>query len=179
MKQSKNNKIGFTCSSFDILHPGHIIMLKDCKTVCEYLIIGLQTDPTIDRNTKNKPIQSFEDRKIMIESIRYVDEVVEYTTEDELYGIIESINPDVRIIGTDWKEKEYTGFQLNIPIHWHIRSHNHSTTNLRLKIAKAEKLKDRIGYVSQQIAAANRTDGWTNAGMKEELIRLIEELNSI
>lgn len=172
-------KVGFTCSSFDILHPGHAIMLKDCKNVCDHLIIGLQTDPTIDRATKNKPIQSFEERKIMIESIKYVDEVVEYSTEDELRELIISINPDVRILGTDWKGKEYTGFELDIPIYWHVRDHDYSTTNLRLKIAKAERIKERIGYVNQQIAASDRVDGWVNAGMEKELIRLVEELNSI
>lgn len=178
MTQSKT-KVGFTCSSFDLLHPGHIIMLKDCKNVCDHLVVGIQTDPTIDRETKNKPIQSFKDRKIMIESIKYVDEVVEYSTEDELYGILQSINPNIRILGTDWKEKEYTGFELDIPIHWHVRDHDHSTTNLRLKIAKAEKIKERIGYVKQQLAASERVDGWVNAGMKEELTKLVEKLNSI
>tara|TARA_B100000287_G_scaffold433811_1_gene496492 strand:- start:4321 stop:4731 length:411 start_codon:yes stop_codon:yes gene_type:complete len=131
-------KIGFTCSSFDILHPGHIIMLKDCKNVCDHLIVGLQTDPTIDRSTKNKPIQTFEERKIMIESIRYVDEVTVYSTEDELYQLIQRINPDVRILGTDWKGKEYTGIDLDIPIYWHIRNHDWSTTNLRKRVAKQE-----------------------------------------
>jgi len=131
------DKIGFTCSAFDLLHPGHILMLKDCKNVCDYLIVGLQSDPTIDRENKNKPIQTLEERKIMIESIKYVDEVVIYHTEQELIQLMESVNPDIRIIGSDWRGKEVTGANL-IPIHWHERNHNFSTTNLRKRIALNE-----------------------------------------
>ena len=130
-------KIGFTCSTFDLIHPGHILMLKDCKNICDYLIIGLQTDPTIDRVEKNKPIQTLEERKLMIESIKYVDEVKIYNTEDELISLMEEINPDVRIIGSDWHIKNITGKELNIPIYWHKRDHNYSTTNLRKKIIKS------------------------------------------
>ena len=172
-------KVGFACSSFDILHTGHAIMLKDCKNVCDHLVVGIQTDPTIDRPSKNKPVQSFEERKIMIESIKYVDEVVEYSTEDELYELIQSIKPDVRILGTDWKGKEYTGFDLNIPIHWHVRDHDYSTTNLRLRIAKAEKIKERMNYLRQQIAASGRLDGWSLDGAKDELKILEKQLNSM
>ena len=82
---TKRKRVGFTCSSFDLLHPGHIVMLEDCKTVCDYLIIGLQTDPTIDRKSKNKPVQTIDERKIMISAIKHVDEVMLYQTEQELY----------------------------------------------------------------------------------------------
>lgn len=129
------HKTGFTCSAFDLIHPGHILMLKDCKRVCDYLIVGLQSDPTLDRpHSKNKPIQTLAERKIMIESIKYVDEVIIYNTEDDLIKLIETIKPDIRIIGSDWKGKSITGDNLNIPIHWHDRNHNHSTTNLRKRI---------------------------------------------
>ena len=131
-------KIGFTCSTFDLLHPGHIQMLKDCKTVCDYLIIGLQVDPTVDRTNKNKPIQSLKERKIMIESIKYVDEVITYKTEHDLEILLQKINPDIRIIGSDWKNKKITASNLNIPIYWHNRNHNWSTTNLRKRIAKEQ-----------------------------------------
>lgn len=131
------HKIGFTCSSFDLIHPGHILMLKDCKNVCDYLVVGLQSDPTIDRKDKNKPIQTLKERKIMIESIKYVDKVVIYHTEQELIQLMESINPDIRIIGSDWRGKEVTGANLT-PIHWHERNHNFSTTNLRKRIALNE-----------------------------------------
>ena len=131
------HKIGFTCSSFDLLHPGHILMLKDCKNVCDYLIVGLQTDPTIDRKNKNKPIQTLKERKIMIESIKYVDEVKIYNTETELIELIKQVNPDIRIIGSDWKEKQITGGDLNIPLYIHERNHNYSSTNIRKRIAKS------------------------------------------
>jgi glycerol-3-phosphate cytidylyltransferase len=113
-------------------------MLEDCKNVCDYLIVGLQSDPTLDRESKNKPIQTLKERKIMIESIKYVDKVIVYNTEEELVELIKEVNPDIRIIGSDWKEKKITGSELNIPIHWHNRNHNYSTSNLRKKIFKNE-----------------------------------------
>ena len=128
------HKVGFTCSAFDLLHPGHILMLQDCKKVCDYLIVGLQTDPTIDRNTKNKPIQTLEERKIMIESIKYVDEVKIYSTEDQLVELIKNINPDIRIIGSDWEGKKITGGDLNIPLYIHERDHDWSSTNFKNRI---------------------------------------------
>lgn len=131
-------KVGFTCSSFDLLHPGHVVMLKDCKNVCDYLIVGLQTDPTIDRKDKNKPIQTFRERELMIRSIKYVDEVAKYETEAELYELIKDLNPEVRILGTDWKDKEFTGHDLEIPIHWHNRDHDWSTSELRSRIYRVE-----------------------------------------
>ena len=127
--------IGFTCSCFDLLHAGHILMLQDAKRQCDKLIVGLQTDPTIDRpDTKNKPIQSFEERKIQLEAVKYVDEVFIYDTEEELYKKLLFINPDVRILGSDYIGKSFTGDDLDIKIYYHDRNHNYSTTNLRKKI---------------------------------------------
>ena len=126
--------IGFTCSCFDLLHAGHIIMLQYAKARCDRLIVGLQTDPTIDRPEKNKPIQSLEERRIQLEAVRYVDEVFTYDTEEELYKKLLDINPDVRILGSDYIGKSFTGDDLDIPIHYHERKHNYSTTNLRKKI---------------------------------------------
>lgn len=140
-KKYSDKKIGFTCSCFDLLHCGHCLMLKDCKNQCDVLIIGLQTDPTLDRKEKNKPIQEYEERKIMIESIKYVDEVIEYSTEAELYEILKKLNPDVRIIGTDWKGKPYTGYELPIKMYWHVRDHDWSTSNLRKRVYENEKKK--------------------------------------
>ena len=142
-------KVGFTCSSFDLLHAGHYLMLKDAKAQCDYLIVGLQTDPTLDlayrmktdNKQKNKPIQSYEERKIQIEGCRYVDEVVEYSTEDTLYELLKKINPDVRVLGSDWEGKEFTGHDLNIPIHWHNRDHDFSTSNLRKRVYEGELKK--------------------------------------
>ena len=136
---NKKLKVGFTCSSFDLLHPGHVVMLKDCKNVCDYLIVGLQIDPTVDRKEKNKPIQTLKERSFMIRSIKHVDEVVKYETEAELYDLIKDLNPDVRILGTDWQDKEFTGHDLDIPIYWHKRDHDWSTTALRNRIYYAEK----------------------------------------
>ena len=127
--------VGFTCSCFDLLHAGHIIMLKYAKARCDRLIVGLQTDPTIDRpDTKNKPIQSLEERQIQLEAVKYVDEIFTYDIEEDLYKKLLFINPDVRILGSDYIGKSFTGDDLNIKIYYHERNHNYSTTNLRKKI---------------------------------------------
>ena len=135
-------KKGFTCSCFDLLHAGHIKMLQDARNQCDYLIVGLQTDPTVDRpDTKNKPIQTLEERQIMLSAIRFVDEIVIYTTEGQLYEYLRDNPPDVRILGTDYKGKDFTGKDLDIDIYYHKRDHNWSTTNLRKRIAKEENKK--------------------------------------
>ena len=126
-------KIGFTCSCFDLLHAGHILMLKDAKEQCDKLIVGLQTDPT-DRPEKNGPIQSLEERRIQLEAVKYVDEIFTYDTEKELYKNLLDIKPDVRILGSDYIGKSFTGDDLDIKIYYHDRNHNYSTTNLREKI---------------------------------------------
>ncbi len=126
--------IGFTCSCFDLLHAGHILMLKDAKTQCGKLIVGLQSDPTTDRLEKNKPIQSLEERRIQLEAVKYIHEIIEYTTEKDLYKKLLEINPDVRILGSDYMGKSFTGDDLDIPIYYHERNHNYSTTNLRKKL---------------------------------------------
>ena len=131
--------IGFTCSCFDLLHAGHIIMLKDAKKQCDHLIVGLQTDPTIDRPKKNKPIQSFQERKIQLKAVKYIDEIIEYSTENELYNLLKKIKPNIRILGSDYINKSFTGDDLNIKIYYHKREHNYSTTNLREKIYLKEK----------------------------------------
>ena len=112
-------------------------MLKDAKKQCDYLIVGLQTDPTIDRlKEKNKPIQSLEERRIQLEAVKYIDEIIIYDSEDDLYELLKKINPDVRILGTDYKNKKFTGQNLNIKTYYHKRNHNFSTSNLREKIIK-------------------------------------------
>ena len=127
--------MGFTCSCFDLLHAGHILMLEDAKRQCDKLIVGLQTDPTIDRpDTKNKPIQSLEERRIQLQAVKYVDEVFTYDTEKDLYKKLSDIKPDVRILGSDYIGKSFTGDDLDIEIHYHDRNHNYSTTNLRKNI---------------------------------------------
>ena len=129
-------KIGFTCSCFDLLHAGHVLMLKDAKQQCDKLIVGLQVNPKIDRPEKNKPIQSFEERKIQLEAVKYVDEILKYNTEKELFEILRMLRPDVRILGSDYEGKYFTGQELNIPIYYHKRNHDYSSSNLRKKILK-------------------------------------------
>ena len=141
---NKKKKIGFTCSCFDLLHAGHVKMLEDAKSQCDHLIVGLQTDPTIDRPLiKNKPIQALEERQIMISGIRFVDEVVLYETEDDLYSYLKKNKPDVRILGSDYKEENFTGKDLDIPIYYHKRDHNWSTTSLREKVYESELQKKK------------------------------------
>ena len=139
-------KKGITFSSFDLIHPGHIVMLKDCKTVCNYLIVGIQSDPTIDRKKtndsyskisgkkKNLPIQTLEERLIMIKAIKYIDEVFVYHTEEDLYNWLTTNKWDIRILGSDWEGKNFTGFDIKGEIYFHKRDHNWSTTNFRERI---------------------------------------------
>ena len=126
--------IGFTCSCFDLLHAGHILMLEDARKRCDRLIVGLQSDPTIDRPEKNKPIQSLEEREIQLKAVKYISEVFIYDTEEDLYKKLLDIKPDVRILGSDYIGKSFTGDDLDIDIHYHERKHNYSSTNLRGKI---------------------------------------------
>lgn len=148
-----DRKVGFTCSCFDLFHAGHMLMLKDAKSVCDILVIGLQTDPTIDQeyrqttgNNKNKPIQSYEERLIQVQGCRYIDYIVEYETETDLLKILQELQRIanlVRILGTDWRGKAYTGHELPIKIYWHSRDHDYSSSNLRKRIhATEEKLKN-------------------------------------
>ena len=130
--------IGFTCSCFDLLHAGHLIMLQDAKSKCDKLIVGLQTNPSVDRKDKNKPIQSLEERRIQLEAVKYIDEIITYKTERDLKKLIIDLNPDVRILGSDWEGKQFTGDDLPIKIYFHKRNHNYSTTNLRKKIWNLE-----------------------------------------
>jgi glycerol-3-phosphate cytidylyltransferase len=134
-------KVGFCASTFDIIHPGYAIMLKEAKDLCDYLVVGLHVDANEERKEKNRPVQSVEERKIVLSSIRYVDEIIEYRTEKDLRDILVSLKPDIRIIGSDWQNKDYTAKDLNIKIHWHKRDHNWSASGLRSKIFDAELSK--------------------------------------
>jgi glycerol-3-phosphate cytidylyltransferase len=128
-------KIGFTCSCFDLFHAGHIMMLKESKSICDYLIVGLQTDPTIDRPEKNKPIQSVVERFIQLESCKYVDEVVVYATEKDLLDILYSYPINIRIVGEEYRDKDFTGKDLeHIEMYYNSRKHSFSTTELRGRV---------------------------------------------
>jgi glycerol-3-phosphate cytidylyltransferase len=134
-------KVGFTCSTFDLFHAGHIMMLKDAKEKCHYLIVGLQTDPTIDRSEKNKPVQSVFERFIQLDACKYVDEIIVYATEKELLDILQSYAIDIRIVGEEYENKPFTGKELPIEIYYNKRRHSFSTTELRKRVQEAEALK--------------------------------------
>ncbi len=139
-------KVGVTVGAFDLCHAGHILMFKEAKSVCDYLVVGLQSDPSIDRPEKNKPIMSLAERRIILEAIKYIDEIFEYDTEAQLYGILKenTYGFDIRIIGADWKGKLYTGHDLPIEMYFNSRDHGFSTTELRRRIYEAEKEKQSI-----------------------------------
>tara|TARA_B100000700_G_C15058152_1_gene864034 strand:+ start:1666 stop:2142 length:477 start_codon:yes stop_codon:yes gene_type:complete len=132
--------IGFTCSSFDLLHAGHILMLREAKQVCDYLICGLQIDPTIDRPEKNKPVQSMMERYIQLQAVEYVDEIIPYETEQNLLDLLIHIPIHVRIIGEDYYGKDYTGKDLGIKMHYNKRQHQFSTTGLRQEVTTRENV---------------------------------------
>jgi|TARA_B100000214_G_C23911064_1_gene601324 glycerol-3-phosphate cytidylyltransferase len=142
-----NNKysgknIGITASCFDLLHAGHMLMLKEAKNLCDVLIVALQTDPTIDRPEKNKPIQSYDERCIIIDGNKYVDDYITYSTEKELLYILKNLRIDIRILGNDYIDINFTGFDLPIKVHFHNRkTHTFSTSNLRKKIYNIERQK--------------------------------------
>ena len=137
--------IGITCSTFDLLHAGHIIMLEECKKYCDYLICALQVDPTIDRPTKNKPIQSLVERYIQLDAVAYVDKIIPYNTEEELKTIFSSLDLDVRIIGEEYKDQDFTAKDIcqkrGIRFVYNKREHNFSTTNLRNLVYQQESAK--------------------------------------
>ena len=128
-------KIGFTCSAFDLFHAGHIMMLKEAKANCDYLIVGLQTDPTLDRPEKNKPVQSVFERFIQLQACKYIDEIIPYSTEKDLMDILLSIKIDVRIVGREYEFKDFTGKKIpGIKIIYNNRKHSFSTTELRQRV---------------------------------------------
>ena len=148
IKQLKQDgkKIGITFSTFDMLHAGHIAMLSEAKNHCDYLICGLQTDPTIDRpETKNRPIQSIVERQIQLAACRYVDEVVVYQTEQDLVDLLLILPLDVRILGIEYQDKDFSGrdecYDRGIEIVFNGRDHSFSSSSLRKRVAHAETEK--------------------------------------
>lgn len=141
----KNKKIGVVAGSFDLLHAGHAMLLEDCKNACEYLIVLLHIDPTLDRPEKNKPVQTVLERKIQLSATKYVDEIYLYNTEKELYDWLcflkKKYKKLIRILGTDYKDNTYTGDDLNIPIYWHDRYYLFSSSELRNRIYVAESFR--------------------------------------
>ena len=133
-------KIGFTCSTFDLFHAGHIVMLQESKSLCDYLVCGLLTDPTIDRpDSKKKPVQTAFERYVQLSSCRYVDEVIPFSTEQEIIDMVLSIQPDIRIVGEEYRDKDHTGKGL-CPVHYNKRKHSFSSTSLRKRVQEANEM---------------------------------------
>jgi glycerol-3-phosphate cytidylyltransferase len=152
--KAQGKKIGITFSTFDMLHAGHIAMLSEARNYCDYLIAGLQTDPTIDRpDTKNKPIQSVVERQIQLSACRYVDEVVVYQTEQDLIDLLLILPIDVRILGVEYEDKNFTGRNegagRGIQAIFNRRDHSFSSSSLRKRVAAAEVQKELTRGISQ------------------------------
>ena len=141
-------RIGITCSTFDLFHAGHVIMLEEAKRQCDYLIAAIQTDPTIDRTTKNMPVQSIIERQIQVSACKHVDEIIVYSTEKELEDIFMSLPIDVRIMGEEYRDTEYTGKVIcekrKIEIYFNKRDHYFSSSDLRTRVFEAEAKKRGI-----------------------------------
>ena len=141
-----NKIIGFTASTFDLLHSGHITMLRQAKSRCDYLICGLQVDPSIDRPEKNSPVQTLVERYVQLSAVKYVDEIIPYQTEKDLEDILQMFDIDVRILGDEYKEKDFTGKEIcrkrGIELFFNKRDHRFSSSGLREKIYKTEAEKN-------------------------------------
>ena len=136
-------KKGITFGAFDLFHAGHILMLEEAKTVCDYLIVAIQSDPSLDRETKNSPVQSVEEREIQVSACRYVDEVIIYDREADLLEILDTFSWDVRILGDEYQDKDFTGREKYLDrCYFNKRPHNFSTSELRERIAR-EHFKEK------------------------------------
>ena len=142
-------KVGFTCSTFDLLHAGHVMMLREAKTVCDYLIVGLQTDPTIDRPEKNAPVQTLVERYIQLAGIEYVDGIIPYQTEQDLEDILNMFDINVRILGEEYKDGKFTGRAIcakrGIELYYNKRDHRFSSSDLRKRVAHEQSIRVRQG----------------------------------
>ncbi len=135
-------KVGFTCSTFDLLHAGHIQMLREAKDQCDYLICGLQMDPSVDRVGKNAPIQTIVERYTQLKGVRYVDEIIPYGTEEDLEDILSMYDINVRILGEEYRDKDFTGKDIcrsrDITLYFNKRDHRFSTSDLRKRVCDRE-----------------------------------------
>ena len=140
-------KTGITFSTFDLFHAGHVKMLEEAKSKCDYLIVGLQLDPSIDRPEKNKPSQSIIERYVQLRGCKYIDEIIPYITEEDLIDVLSSFKIDIRIIGEEYLNKSFTGKEYcekkKIEIYYNKREHRFSSSALRNQVSKAEKLKKK------------------------------------
>ena len=140
-------KVGITFSTFDLFHAGHVKMLEEAKSKCEYLIVGLQLDPSIDRPEKNKPTQSIIERYVQLKACKYIDEVIPYVTESDLIDVLSSFKIDIRIIGEEYAGKTFTGKEYcqkkGIEIYFNKREHRFSSSALRKQVSDSENLKTK------------------------------------
>jgi glycerol-3-phosphate cytidylyltransferase len=139
-------KVGFTASTFDLLHAGHVAMLREAKSQCDYLICGLQVDPSQDRAEKNSPVQSIVERYTQLSAVKYVDEIIVYCTEDDLLDIINMYPIDVRILGEEYKDKDFTGKDAcrkrGVQLYFNKRDHRFSSSDLRHRVIVREVEKN-------------------------------------
>lgn len=142
----KQYKVGFTCSTFDLLHAGHVAMLREATNICDTLIVGLQVDPSVDRTDKNKPVQTLVERYAQLKAIGYVDEIVPYQTEQDLEDILAMFQIDVRILGEEYRDKDFTGKDIckkrGIQLYFNSRDHRFSSSELRQRVVEREGEKD-------------------------------------
>ena len=131
---------GIIAGSFDLIHPGYVRMFREAKNRCDYLIVALQDDPTLERPNKCRPVQDLFDRKEILESLRDVDEVITYSSEKSLYDLLRKVDYDVRILGEEYRDIEFTGKDLGKEVFWIKRNHDYSTTSLKEKIYEERKL---------------------------------------
>jgi len=140
-------KVGITFSAFDLFHAGHVKMLEEAKSKCDYLIVGLQLDPSIDRPKKNKPTQSIIERYVQLRGCKYIDEIIPYVSENDLIDVLSSFKIDLRIIGEEYEKRAYTGkdycIKKGIEIYYNKRDHRFSTTNLKNEVLKSESKKQK------------------------------------
>ena len=138
-------KIGFTASAFDLLHAGHVLMLEDAKKQCDYLIVGLQTDPSQDRREKSKPAQTVIERDLQLRACKFVDEIIPYSTEQDLEDLLAGMHIDIRILGVEYRDKGFTGSEIcktrDIEIYFNERDHRFSSSGLRQHIVDSFKKK--------------------------------------
>lgn len=134
-------RVGFTCSAFDLLHAGHLLMLREAKNQCDHLIVGLQSNPKLDRGDKNSPIETIVERQIRARSCRYIDEIVVYDTEDDLKDILSGYPIDVRVLGEEYRHKDFTGRDIckarGIELYFNKRDHRFSSSELRERMKNA------------------------------------------
>ncbi len=142
--------VGFTCSTGDLCHAGHISMLEEAKNHCDYLIVGLQNDPTIDRSFKNKPVQSIVERYVQFKAIKYIDEIIPYNTEKDLEDLLLMLPIDIRFLGEEYRDKTFTGKDIcisrSIELYFNKREHSFSTTGLRKRVYECELQRLNAGH---------------------------------